>query len=163
MWENEGREMWEGAVSASKLDRACGEGKPLQGSWGAELDAGLVVPLGAVEVRKGTGSEVDSYSAFADNDGARKTELEGLLRAAGVGRVALAGLAYDVCVAATARDALAAGFKVLLLEDATPAFSADAAAEKKAELRRLGCAFASSDQAPAFLADQTTYPDWLSL
>jgi nicotinamidase/pyrazinamidase len=68
-----------------------------------------------VVVSKGTNPEVDAYSGF---DG---TPLAALLRAAGVGRVLVGGLATDYCVRATAIDALREGFEVVVLRDAVRA------------------------------------------
>jgi nicotinamidase/pyrazinamidase len=49
------------------------------------------------------------------------TELEGILRAAGVGRVVVVGLATDYCVKATALDAARLGFETSVLTDAIAA------------------------------------------
>jgi nicotinamidase-related amidase len=68
-----------------------------------------------VVVSKGTNSELDAYSGF---DG---TPLAALLRAAGVRRVLVGGLATDYCVRATALDALREGFEVVVLRDAVRA------------------------------------------
>lgn len=65
-----------------------------------------------VVVSKGTNVDVDAYSGF---DG---TPLAELLRAAGVWRVLVGGLATDYCVRATALDALQQGFEVVVLRDA---------------------------------------------
>lgn len=90
------------------------------GTWGAELHPGLSV-VGPV-VRKGTGGE-DGYSGFSVRDprtGAEAaTELEGILRARGIERVVVVGLAQDVCVKATALDAVRLGFETVVLADAT--------------------------------------------
>jgi nicotinamidase/pyrazinamidase len=69
-------------------------------------------------LRKGANREVDSYSAFVENDRRTTTGLAGLLRELGVERIFVSGLATDVCVRATALDGLGAGFQVALLEDA---------------------------------------------
>ena len=86
-------------------------------TWGAELHPGLVVD-GPV-VRKGTGGE-DGYSGFTMRDPESgeemPTELDGVLRARGVRRVAVVGLALDVCVKATALDAVANGYDVTVIE-----------------------------------------------
>jgi len=64
-------------------------------------------------VRKGTDGQ-DGYSGFSLRDpetgDESATELEGLLRDAGVERVVIAGLATDYCVKATALDAVRLGF-----------------------------------------------------
>lgn len=85
------------------------------GSWGAELHPGLVV-RGPI-VRKGVNGE-DGYSGFSARDpvsGAEvPTELHALLHDRGIKRLIVAGLARDVCVAATARDARRLGYRVML-------------------------------------------------
>ncbi len=85
-------------------------------TWGAELHPGLLVD-GPV-VRKGSAGE-DGYSGFTmrDPESGREspTELDGLLGAAGVRRVAIAGLATDYCIRATALDAVRLGYRTRVL------------------------------------------------
>lgn len=88
------------------------------GTDGAEFAPGLDADSFAAVVRKGMDPTVDSYSGFADNARGRKTGLAGLLRERGVTEVFVAGLATDYCVKFTALDALAAGFRTILVEDA---------------------------------------------
>jgi nicotinamidase/pyrazinamidase len=92
------------------------------GTWGAELHPGLRVPDGAIAVRKGTGGE-DGYSGFTVRDPTSgetaATSLEAELRSRGVRSVVVVGIATDVCVAATARDALDLGFATTVIADAT--------------------------------------------
>lgn len=80
-------------------------------TWGAALHDGLTV-LGPV-VKKGVDGR-DGYSGFSVRDPVsgeeEATELGSLLRDADVHRVIVVGLAGDVCVAATARDAVRLGF-----------------------------------------------------
>jgi nicotinamidase/pyrazinamidase len=89
------------------------------GSWGAELHPDLQV-VGPV-VRKGTGGE-DGYSGFSMRDPETSettaTELEGMLREAGVGRLVIVGLATDYCVASTALDARSLGFETTVVGEA---------------------------------------------
>lgn len=93
------------------------------GTWGAELVGGLDDDADAV-VRKGTRGE-DGYSAFSMRDTRTGTDvptgLTGLLRERQVERVVVVGLAADVCVAATAHDAAAAGFATAVAWAATAA------------------------------------------
>jgi len=90
-------------------------------TWGAELHPDLVIPADALRVRKGTKGE-DGYSAFTMRDPVggetTPTELEGLLRARGIERVVLMGLATDYCIKATALDARRLGFETHVLTDA---------------------------------------------
>ena len=69
-------------------------------------------------MRKGFHPEVDSYSAFFENDHATPTGLDGWLRARGFTRLFLAGLATDFCVAWSAEDAVRLGYQVVMVEDA---------------------------------------------
>jgi nicotinamidase/pyrazinamidase len=59
--------------------------------------------------RKGENRDVDSYSAFRDNDQSALTGLSDYLKRAGIGTLDICGLATDYCVKASALDA-----KVLL-------------------------------------------------
>ena len=87
------------------------------GTWGAELHPALVADAGP-RVRKGSSGE-DGYSGFTMRDpvdGATiPTELDPTLRAAGVATVVVCGLATDYCVKATALDAVALGFRAVVL------------------------------------------------
>ncbi len=97
----------------------------VQGSRGAALHDGFPDAAVTLLLRKGTRREVDSYSAFRENvgpDGRRPTTgLGAWLAARGVRRVFLAGLARDFCVRASAVDAAAEGFEVVVLDDLTRA------------------------------------------
>jgi nicotinamidase/pyrazinamidase len=87
----------------------------VQDSPGAEFHADLHVPADALIVSKGSTPDHDAYSDF---DG---TGLAERLRALGIERLFVGGLALEYCVRATVLDALAAGFEVRLLRDATRA------------------------------------------
>jgi len=69
-------------------------------------------------VRKGFRKAIDSYSAFFENDHTTPTGLGGYLRERGIGRLTLAGLATDFCVAYSALDAAKLGFEVTVVMDA---------------------------------------------
>ena len=101
----------------------------IQGSNGAEFHPELILPSNALLVRKGFRPSIDSYSAFFENDHSTSTGLAEALRARGIQRVFVTGLALDVCVRATAEDAANAGFSVVLLEDATRAVPTDGGIE----------------------------------
>ncbi|MFI5226796.1 MAG: isochorismatase family protein [Candidatus Limnocylindrales bacterium] len=89
------------------------------GTWGAEFHPRLAVD-GPV-VRKGAHGE-DGYSGFTMRDSTSgetiATELAGILRAGGIHRVVVCGLATDYCVKATALDAVGLGFETVVLADA---------------------------------------------
>lgn len=82
------------------------------GSAGAQWAPELELPPEAVVVSKATHADQDAYSGFAG------TDLADSLRARGVRRVFVGGLATDYCVLNTVRDALRLGFAVVLLTDA---------------------------------------------
>lgn len=86
-------------------------------SRGARLHANLHLPAAEVILRKGFHPNIDSYSAFFENDRATPTGLAGYLRERGLTRVFLAGLAYDYCVGYSALDARRLGFTVVILRD----------------------------------------------
>ena len=90
----------------------------VQNSKGAELAETLAVKGTEFKVRKGTNSEVDSYSAFFEADGKSKTIRADWLRDRGITEVFLCGLATDFCVSWSALDAVKEGFKTFVLEDA---------------------------------------------
>jgi nicotinamidase/pyrazinamidase len=88
----------------------------VQDTWGAEFHPDLNVV--GESVRKGTRGE-DGYSGFTVRDpktGTEKpTELEGRLRALGVERVVVLGLATDYCVKETVIDAVHKGFETVVI------------------------------------------------
>ncbi len=90
----------------------------VQGSDGAEFAPGLDLTRAELVIRKGFRRAVDSYSAFMEADRRTPTGLAGYLRERGLRRLFLVGLATDFCVAWSALDAVAAGFKAYILEDA---------------------------------------------
>jgi len=67
-------------------------------------------------VKKGMDSQYDSYSGFQD-DGGKKTEMDGILKKNGIKKVVVYGIATDYCVRATAMDAAAAGYKVIMIKN----------------------------------------------
>ncbi len=86
----------------------------VQGTEGAKVlvDNDLFLAI----VKKGQDKNFDSYSGFQD-DGGAKTEMERILKARGIERLIIYGIATDYCVKATALDAVAAGFKVTVVEE----------------------------------------------
>jgi nicotinamidase/pyrazinamidase len=90
----------------------------VQGSHGAELHPELAIAHAELILRKGYRAEVDSYSAFYENDRRTPTGLAGYLRERGLRRLFLAGLATDYCVHYSALDGRREGFEVVLLLDA---------------------------------------------
>ena len=90
----------------------------VQGTANAGLHPGLDTSRIEVIIRKGYDRNIDSYSAFFENDHRTSTGLDGWLRSRGMTRIFLAGLATDFCVAWSAEDAVRLGFEVAVIEDA---------------------------------------------
>lgn len=90
----------------------------LQGSPGAALHPELERAKIDLILRKGFRTEIDSYSAFFENDRTTATGLAGYLRQRGFARIFFAGLATDFCVAFSAEDAARLGFEAVVIEDA---------------------------------------------
>jgi len=111
----------------------------VQGSTGAELHAGLELTRAELILRKGFRREIDSYSAFFENDRETPTGLGGYLEERGLTRVFLAGLAYDFCVGYSALDARRLGFEAIVIKDACRAIDLNGSVENiEAEFARAG-------------------------
>ena len=111
----------------------------VQGTWGAEFHPALKLTKAELILRKGFRKEIDSYSAFFENDRTTATGLGGYLRERGLTRVFLAGLAYDFCVGYSALDARRLGLEAIVLRDACRAIDLHGSVENiEAEFARAG-------------------------
>src|SRR5258708_28737288 len=88
-----------------------------QGTDGAAFHPKLEIDRAELIIRKGFRSEIDSYSAFFENDRRTPTGLAGYLRDRGLRRIFLVGLATDYCVHFSAVDARRLGFGTVLVHD----------------------------------------------
>ena len=115
------------------------------GTPGAEFAPGLKLPPGTGIIDKATRPDREAYSTLEG------TGLERKLRAAGVGRLFIGGLATDYCVLNTVRDAVRIGFEIVVLADAVRAVDVKAGDGKRAieEMRRLGAQFVEAGQVAA--------------
>jgi nicotinamidase/pyrazinamidase len=93
----------------------------VQGTRGAAFHDALDARRAELIVRKGFRPEIDSYSAFFENDRTTPTGLAGYLRERGFKRVVMCGLATDFCVAYSAVDARRQGFEATVLLGASRA------------------------------------------
>lgn len=100
----------------------------VEGTRGAQFHPGLNLPQAELILRKGFRPEVDSYSAFFENDRATPTGLSGYLRERGISCIFLCGLAYDYCVGYSALDARRLGFEVTVIRDACRAIDLNGSA-----------------------------------
>ena len=97
----------------------------VQGTAGAAFHPGLAADGADLVLRKGFRPEIDSYSAFHENDRRTRTGLAGYLRGRGLSRLVFVGLATDFCVAWSAIDGAREGFEVAVVEDACRAIDLD--------------------------------------
>ncbi|MGB1105025.1 MAG: bifunctional nicotinamidase/pyrazinamidase [Alphaproteobacteria bacterium] len=111
----------------------------IQGSDGAAFHPALDTVRADAVIRKGTNPAVDSYSAFFENDKATATGLAGLLRDRGCEDLTMVGLATDYCVAWSALDGVANGFRIEVRLPACRAIDLDGSLDKAlADMRAAG-------------------------
>lgn len=104
----------------------------VRGTEGAEFHAGLRLPAGVLFVSKARRPEREQYSDF---------DCTGLceeLRRRGVDRIFIVGLAEDVCVRASAIDAVRVGFETHVLRAATRPVTPAGGERARAEMSRAG-------------------------
>jgi nicotinamidase/pyrazinamidase len=125
----------------------------IQGSPGAELSPLLNQNFIQRIVFKGSNPGVDSYSAFFDNGHKIETELHNYLQKKGVKRLFVTGLAADVCVWFTVKDALQLGYKTFLVTDATKGVNMNPDDMQKAleDMKQKGAILISSEQVEDFM------------
>jgi nicotinamidase/pyrazinamidase len=111
----------------------------VQGTKGAAFHPDLEATKAELIVRKGFHRGIDSYSSFRENDRMTRTGLDGYLKARGITKVVLCGLALDYCVAWSALDAKQAGFDATVMVDATAAIDLDGSRKQMLnEMRKAG-------------------------
>lgn len=111
----------------------------VQRTPGADFHPRLQIPKAELILRKGFRREIDSYSAFFENDRSTPTGLAGYLRERGLTRVFFAGLAYDYCVGYSALDARRVGLPAFVFRDACRAINLNGSvAAIEAEFARAG-------------------------
>jgi nicotinamidase/pyrazinamidase len=111
----------------------------VQGSTGAAFHPDLDTTRAELILRKGFRPEIDSYSAFFENDQRTATGLEGYLRTRGITELEFVGLATDFCVAWSALDAARLGFKARVLTELCRGIDLDGSlAQAVSDLRAAG-------------------------
>jgi nicotinamidase/pyrazinamidase len=111
----------------------------VQDSPGARFHPDLRLPPSAIVVTKGARFDCDQYSAFD------KTGLTVDLERRRVRRVWIGGLALDVCVRATALDAVRHGLETMVIVDATCPVTPANGEVAREEMRQAGAHFETSD------------------
>ena len=118
----------------------------VQGTSGAEFHPDLITEKSQVIIRKGFRKEIDSYSAFYENDQKTKTGLTGYLKTRGIKDLYAVGLATDFCVKWSVLDGLKEGFNVTVVKDAVKGIDMDGSVEKAfSEMEAAGARFTDSD------------------
>ena len=116
----------------------------VQGSKGAEFHSDLRTD-GDLIIRKGYNQDIDSYSAFFENDKSTPTGLKGYLETRNIEKLTMAGLARDVCVNFSAVDAANLGFDVTVRTDLCRAIDMDGSLEAAlAGMRNAGVTLSAS-------------------
>lgn len=101
---------------------------------GAALSKALKIGKIDAFFEKGTDLDIDSYSAFFDNDHEQDTGLDDYLRDRNIKTIYLVGLTTDFCVKFTALDALALEYEVVVIRDACkPVFEEEETLKKLQE------------------------------
>jgi len=90
-------------------------------------------------VKKGMDPQYDSYSGFQD-DGGKKTEMDTILKKDKIKKVVVYGIATDYCVRATALDAAAAGYKVIMIKNLSRGVAPDTSQKALDEMKAKGVA-----------------------
>ena len=88
-------------------------------------------------VKKGMDAQYDSYSGFQD-DGGKKTDMDKLLKKEKINKVVVYGIATDYCVRATALDAVAAGYKVIMIKNLSRGVAPDTSQKAIDEMKAKG-------------------------
>lgn len=110
----------------------------VQGTDGAAISTGIDTKKIAAIFRKGMDREIDSYSAFFDNDHKSSTGLAGYLKEKDIKEVFFCGLAADICVYYSILDAVNEGFQVYLVEDASQPLDQSKFDDLKCDLAQAG-------------------------
>ena len=109
------------------------------GTPGADFHPGLDLSCADLVIRKGFRPQIDSYSAFFENDRRTPTGLAGYLRDRGLSDLTFVGLAHDFCVAWSAIDAASLGFTATVVQSATRAIDLDGSLDRaRADMHAAG-------------------------
>lgn len=126
----------------------------IQNTWGAETHKSLKMvdpktdelKRKVLYAKKGTNSDIDSYSAFFNTHGTIETNLHDELQKNSITDLYVCGLAYDVCVFSTAMDALKLKYHVFVVDDACRGVDVASIEDRKAELVKAGAVIVESKQ-----------------
>lgn len=124
----------------------------IQGSAGAEFHPDLNTKQAQMIIRKGFRKEIDSYSAFFENDHQTPTGLDAFLKGFEIDELYLCGLATDFCVKWSALDARKLKYNTTLITDAVKGIDLDGSVEHALkEMKDAGVHFQTSENLKADL------------
>lgn len=119
----------------------------VENTTGSEFAADLNIDPIEHVTHKGIDKNIDSYSAFFDNEHKKSTGLDGVLKGEGVEALYICGLATDYCVKYSALDACHLGYKTYVIEDACRGVNLSEGDSEKAleEIREAGAHIVRSE------------------
>ncbi|RWS20397.1 hypothetical protein B4U80_00769, partial [Leptotrombidium deliense] len=123
----------------------------VQNTEGAALHPDLIVAPNSLTIYKGTKENIDSYSAFFNNGNLSETALNSELKSRGITDVYVCGLAYDVCVQATAMHANELGYRTVVIDDASRGVDLNDIMKAKEALEATNCAIVQSNEVDAMV------------
>ena len=120
----------------------------VQGTKGASFHPDLDLNPVTNIIRKGFRQELDSYSAFFENDSSTATGLEGSIKQTNIQTVIIGGLATDYCVFYSAMDCRRLGFNTIVVSDAVRGVNFPEGSVEKSitEMKSAGIKFYSTQE-----------------
>ena len=120
----------------------------IEGTLGADFHKKLNLNPVNLIIRKGFRKELDSYSAFFENDRLTSTGLDAYLKGLNIKTLVIGGLATDYCVYYSAVDAINLGYTVILPLDTVKGVNLPPGSVEKAlnELEKLGAKLIESGE-----------------
>ncbi|MEQ9116482.1 MAG: bifunctional nicotinamidase/pyrazinamidase [Rickettsiales bacterium] len=120
----------------------------VQHTWGAEFHHDLLTEKFDYIQQKGTNPEIDSYSAFRDNNQQEITGLDIWIKEHEISILDICGLATDFCVKFSAIDAasLLESTEVRFIQDASKALTTEGELQATEEMQEAGVIIANSEQ-----------------
>ncbi|CAI2351323.1 unnamed protein product [Caenorhabditis sp. 36 PRJEB53466] len=133
----------------------------IQGSWGSDIHPEVRIVEKSQYIMKGVDPYLDSYSAFFDNNGRSKTELEDVLHRENIDAVVIAGLAYDICVRFTCLDAVKQKFLAAVVPECSAGLTKKGIAESEEAFKKNGVAIISKDDAQSISEGGYLPQEWV--
>ncbi|CAO4374611.1 unnamed protein product [Caenorhabditis nigoni] len=133
----------------------------IQKSWGSDIHPEVYIAPKAEYIMKGVDPYLDSYSAFNDNNGRSKTELEDVLHREGIDAVVIAGLAYDICVRFTCLDAVKQNFLAAVIPECSAGLMKKGIEESELAFKKHGVAMISKEEAKGITDGEFLPQEWV--